>query len=82
MGGNLSGENNVPTPSGSPASPKKNVNYSHWKRGKVVRSGVNVLSKDVAASTSNVNDLSKDVAASASNPIYHQKYGHLESDRR
>ena len=56
----------VPTPSGSPASPKKNVNYTHWKRGKVVRSGV--------------NDLSKDVAASASNPIYQQNYGPLESD--
>ena len=70
-GKNLSKEtgNNVPTvptPSGSPASPKKNVNYTHWKRGKVVQSGV--------------NDLSKDVAASASNPIYQQKYGHLESD--
>ena len=84
-GKNLSEEtsNNIPTdptPSGSPASPKKNVNYTHWKRGKVVRSGVNDLSKDVAASALNVNDLSKEVAASASNPIYQQKYGHLESD--
>ncbi len=61
-GKKLSEENNIPTSSGSPASPKKNVNYTHWKRGKVVRSGV--------------NDLSKDVAASASNPIYQQKYGH------
>ena len=73
-------ENNVPTSSGSPGTPKKNANYTHWKRGKVVRSGVNDLTKDVAASASNVNDLSKDVAPSASNPIYQQKYGHLGSD--
>ena len=73
-------ENNVPTSSGSPGTPKKNANYTHWKRGKVVRSGVNDLTKDVAASASNVNDLSKDVAASASNPIYQQNYGPLESD--
>ena len=42
-GKNLSRENNIPTSSGSPATPKKNVNYTHWKRGKVVRSGVNDL---------------------------------------
>jgi hypothetical protein len=66
-GNNLSeAPDKVPTPSDSLSSPKKNVKYIHWKREKLVRTGVNYLSKDIAAS--------------ASNPIYQQNYGSLESD--